>query len=176
MERRNPCLEVGIAAVGTHIFFEMLAHNLSARCLAGCNGCTRVGHFEVDAVPPMGRALSGRAEPFLCTADAPMPQNHVSSASDRTGDICNSSQDQGDRQQRRGRWQGAIECRKLRKHCRRVANVWLWARLDEAHGGRTEDRHSKCGRQSRWLPIQGNLNARTVCARNKKGSCDCERS
>ena len=37
-----------------------------------------------------------------------------------------------------------------------------WRRLDEANGGRAEDRRSKCGRQSRWLLVQGIMDARTV--------------
>jgi hypothetical protein len=91
----------------------MFLHNLSARCVAGSllfqGGC--VGHFDIDAVVDIplllgsaaSGALSGRAKPFLCTADAPTPQNHVRSASDRTGDVRNSSQDQGDHQQGCGR-------------------------------------------------------------------------
>jgi len=142
--------------------------------VAGSNGCTRViGHFDVDAVLLLGRALSGRAKPFLRTADAPTPKNHVHGASDRTGDVRNSSQDQGDHQQGWGRWQSAIECQ---KRCRRIANVWQWLRLDELYGGRAEDRHSKHGRQSRCLLIQGILNARTVCTRNVEGRGDRERS
>jgi hypothetical protein len=93
----------------------MFPHNLSARCVAGSllfqGGC--VGHFDIDAVVGIplllgsallfSGALSGLAKLFLCTADAPTPQNHVRSASDRTGDVRNSSQDQGDHQQGCGR-------------------------------------------------------------------------